>query len=87
MYLENVALRAHSDTDTHTHTQNPVNKGEFLFVQNTQLRLVPLVKLLPRKKIIIIILSHLFRSNFLCSKVITGIKRNKHRTSEIFYKK
>lgn len=50
MYLENVALRAHSDTDTHAHTQNPVNKGEFLFVQNTQLRLVPLVKLLPRKK-------------------------------------
>lgn len=53
------------------HTHKTVNKGEFLFVQNTQLWLVPLVKLLPII-IIIIILSHLFRSNLLCSKVIKG---------------
>ena len=50
------------------HTHKTVNK-EFLFVQSMQLRLVPLVKLLPKIIIIIIIiLSHLFRSNLLCSK-------------------
>ena len=86
LYLENVALRAHTDTDTHTDTQNSVNK-EFLFVQSTQLQLIPLVKLLQKKKKTKIILSLLFRSNLLCSKEIKGIKRNKLRTSEIFYRK
>ena len=50
------------------HTHKTVNKGEFLFVQSMQLQLIPLVKLFPKIIIIIIILSHLFRSNLLCSK-------------------
>ena len=63
-----------TQTHIHTHKTQWIKENSCLFRAHSS-DSFHLWSSYQEKKIIIIILSHLFRSNFLCSKVIMGIKK------------